>query len=305
MLKKIMITGGLICNSLYAFNLSICKVLDHEAIDAVVAGIKDSLKDDDDIKYDIESCQADMALGYQIATKFVNSKADVIVAIGTTPSQCVFKFAKKNKAKLVFASVTEPNDISKYFKDCNTTGVSNFIDLAPQLKLFKKLQPNLKNLGILYSSSESNSVSIIKKLEIACKEEGIELVKQSIQKSSDIPQAIAELRKKVDAVFITNDNTALGGIPYIVKACDKVKIPVYVSDTDQVAKGCLAALGPNQYELGKQTGKLIKKIKDGADINDMPIEYPDTMELYINETKAAELGIKIPDDILKEAKIKC
>lgn len=301
MLKQLMISGVLLCSYANAFKVSICKVVEHEAINSVVEGIKDYLKGED-IEYCIETCQADPALGYQIATKFVNSKPDVIVAVGTTPAQCVFKFAKSGKAKLVFSSVTEPNDISKNLDNCNTTGVSNFVALKPQLELFKKLQPKLKKLGILYNSGESNSISIIKKLEAECKDQGIILVKQSIQKSADIPQAINKLKTEVDAVFITNDNTALSGIPFIVKACNKVKIPVYVSDTDQVAKGCLAALGPNQYKIGEQTGKIIKRLKDGENINGIRIEYPENTELFLNKEKASELGITIPEEVLKEAK---
>lgn len=301
MLIQLMIAGGLLCDCAGAFNVAIIKVVEHEAINSVVEGIKDELKNED-ITYDIETCQADPALGYQIATKFVTSEADIIVAVGTTPAQCVFKFAKSGKAKLVFSSVTEPRDISKNFDNCNTTGISNFVALKPQLELFKKLQPKLKKLGILYNSGESNSISIIKKLEKECEVQGITLIKQSIQKSADIPQAINKLKTDVDAVFITNDNTALSGIPFIVKACDKIKIPVYVSDTDQVAKGCLAALGPNQYDIGKQTGKIIKQIKNGEDINKISIEYPATTELYINKEKADKLGINIPDELLKEAK---
>ena len=110
------------------------------------------------------------------------------------------------------------------------------------------------------------------------------------------------MKTKVDAVFITNDNTALSGIPFIVKSCDKDKIPVYVSDTDQVANGCLAALGPNQYNIGIQTGKIIKRIKSGEDINKIEAQYPNKTELYINKQKAIELDINIPEKIEKEAK---
>ena len=104
-------------------------------------------------------------------------------------------------------------------------------------------------------------------------------------------------------MFITNDNTALSGIPYIVKACNKSNVPVYVSDTDQVVKGCLASLGPNQYEIGRQTGRIVKKIMDGEDINDMPVEYPDKTELFINKTQAQKLGMEVPDDVLDTAKV--
>ena len=296
-LKQLIAMGlfcSCVCADAEAFKVSIIKVVEHEAINAVVEGIKDELKGRG-VKYDIETCQADPALAYQIATKFVNDKTDVIVAVGTTPAQCAFGFAKLGKpkaklgqAKLVFSSVTEPTGIAKSFANCNTTGVSNFVSLKPQLELFKKLQPKLKKLGIIYNSGESNSISIIKKLEKECAVQGITLVKQSIQQSADIPQAITKLKTNVDAVFITNDNTALSGIPCIVQACDKVKIP--------------AALGPNQYEIGRQTGRIIKRIQNGENINEISVEYPDTMELFLNKEKAKELDITVPADILKEAK---
>ena len=301
MLKGIF-AACVMCCSAFAYKVSICKVVEHEAINSVVAGVKDELKGKN-VDYDVETCQADAALGFQIATKFVNSNADVIIAVGTTPAQCVFKFAKSGKTKLVFSSVTNPGDIAQSFAKSNTTGVSNFVDLKPQLELFKKLQPNLKKLGIIFNPGEANSVSIIKKLEIERQALGIELVKQAIQQSADIPQAANRLRAEVDAVFITNDNTALSGIPYIVKACNKSKVPVYVSDTDQVVKGCLASLGPNQYEIGRQTGRIVKKIMDGEDINDMPVEYPDKTELFINKTQAQKLGMEVPDDVLDAAKV--
>lgn len=164
MLKKTIIIGEIICNSfVFAFNISICKVMEHEAINSVVTGIKDELANEN-VSYDIETCQADSVLGYQMAAKFVNSNTDLIVTVGTTPSQSVFKFAKQKKTKLVFSSVTNPGDISRSFGDTNTTGVSNFVDLKPQLELFKKLQPNLKELGIIYNSGETNSTSLIKNL---------------------------------------------------------------------------------------------------------------------------------------------
>ena len=91
---------------------------------------------------------------------------------------------------------------------------------------------------------------------------------------------------------------ALSGMENIISICKKNGIPVYVSDTDQVEKGCAAALGPNQYDIGVQTGKIIKRIINGEDINNIEIQYPTTNELYIN-TKSV---VKIPDAIKTRAK---
>jgi putative ABC transport system substrate-binding protein len=91
---------------------------------------------------------------------------------------------------------------------------------------------------------------------------------------------------------------ALSGMETIVETCARNNIPVYVSDTDQVEKGCIAALGPNQYDIGVQTGKLVQQIAEGKDVNSLEIQYPDKTELYVN-TKSV---LKIPDSIIVQAK---
>jgi putative ABC transport system substrate-binding protein len=231
----------------------------------------------------------------------VNSGGDIFVSIGTIPAQASFKLAKQKKIKLVFSSVTNPSSISSSFKGANTTGVSNFVALRPQIELFRKIQPKLRKLGILFNTGESNSVDIVEKLKIVTKEMGIELIEQGIQKASDIPQAINSLAQKAEAVFISNDNTSLTGISFIVSVCDKKKIPVYVSDTDQVVKGCLAALGPNQYQIGVQTGKMIEKLLNGVDIDTIPVEFPSNTETFVNLNAAKELGLTISKEILDGA----
>jgi putative ABC transport system substrate-binding protein len=317
MLKKITIVSLLIaacaffvCKKYYSSpviqpnsvrTISICKVIEHEALDSVALGIMDYFKDNKNVQFKIDTCQNSQALALQIVSKFVNSGGDIFVSIGTMPAQTSFKLAKENKIKLVFSSVTNPSSIASSFKGTNTTGVSNFISLKPQVELFRQIQPKLKRLGIMFNTGESNSVDIVKKLKSVIEEMGIELVEQGIQKASDIPQAINSLAQKVDAVFISNDNTSLTGISFIVSVCNKNKIPVYVSDTDQVAKGCLAALGPNQYQIGVQTGKIVEKIIKGVDVDTIPVEFPSSTEVFINLEAAKELGVIIPKDVLDGA----
>jgi hypothetical protein len=88
----------------------------------------------------------------------------------------------------------------------------------------------------------------------------------------------------------------------VVKICTEHKIPVYISDTDQVSKGCVAALGPNQYEIGKQTAEIINKIKNGRDINSIEVEFPSGVEIVVNPDSAKKIGLTIPEDILNKAK---
>ena len=159
----------------------------------------------------------------------------------------------------------------------------------------------MKKIGVLYNPGELNSVSIVNQLKKLCPQMGLELVLQTATKSSEVPQSAIKLAGNCDAIFISNDNTSLSALPNIIKAAGEVKIPVFVSDTDSVKDGAVAALGPNQYELGRQTGKMIVRILNGEDIAAEPVEFPQKTELYINLTAAAKAGIKVPTEIIKEA----
>ncbi|MDR1267347.1 MAG: ABC transporter substrate-binding protein [Holosporales bacterium] len=286
-----------------SMRVKICKAVEHAALNSSAAGVADFLKQkgaEQGISYDVsvDTCQGNMALASQIMEKVAGEKVDVVVTIGTLPSQCAYRLAKKGKLKaVVFVSVTNPDDVARALPHANVTGVSNFVPLEPQIELFKKIQPGIKTLGVLYNPGEPNSVAIVERLRPVCEKMGVVLKLQAIPRASDIPQATERLAKEADALFISNDNLALSAIPNIVALCSKRKVPVYVSDTDQVAHGCLASLGPNQYEIGRQAGKMVAQIAEGKSPNTIPVEYAETRELHVN-TKGP---IGIPESVRAEA----
>lgn len=289
----------------------ISKVIEHPALNATVQGIIDALESsgyiqNQNLDLKVESAQANPALAGQIASKFVHMNPDVAVGVGTISAQSFSKYASQNKIKLVFSSVTDPIGASLVLnlKDTNQniSGVSNFIDLEPQLLMMRQILPNLKKLGILYNPGELNSVSIVKKLEQLCQTLDITLIKQTISKTADGAQNALKLAQEVDAIFISNDNTALSALPIIINSARKKKTPVFVSDTDAVEAGAIAALGPNQYEIGQQTGRMIIRLLKGEDVSEQPVEFPDKIELFINLDAAEELNVSIPKNLLKTAK---
>lgn len=288
----------------------ISKIVDHPALDSTVEGIKDALKEKgyiagSNLELVIESAQGNASLAAQIAAKFAGHKPDVTVGVGTGSAQPLAKYAQKGEVKLVFSSITDPigANLVKNLEhpDSNTSGVSNFVDLKPQLELFKKLQPTLTTLGIIYNPGELNSVAIVNKLKVEAPKLGITLIEQAANRTTDIPQATTKLVNQVDAIFISNDNTALSALSNIIAIATKVKKPVYVSDTAAVVQGALAALGPNQYDIGIQTGQIIAEILAGKNINELPVQFPTKTDLYLNTDTAKTLGIAIPQELLEKA----
>eukprot|EP01037_Dinobryon_pediforme_P013253 gene13253-13361_t len=272
----------------------ISKSAAHPALDSTTEGVIDAIKaggyrEGENLEIRIENAQGNPALAAQIASKFVNQSAD------------------EGRAKLAFSTVTDPvasSVVSSLENPGNSTsGASNFVDLKPQIRLFKRIQPSLKKLGIIYNPGEINGVVIVKKLEEIAAEFDIEIVKQTISKTADVPQAASGLCERCDAIFISNDNTALAGFQSIVKACMEKKIPLYVSDTDDVEHGAVAALGPNQFKVGQKTGRLVLRALEGEDLGAIPVEFPneEDLELFLNLDAAKNVNLDIPEDIIKSA----
>jgi putative ABC transport system substrate-binding protein len=288
----------------------ISKVTEHPALNETERGIVDYLlahHDNNKQKLDIRvtSAQGSAILASQIASKFSSTNPDVVVGIGTIAAQSLAKYAIKGQTKLVFSSVTDPIGaklaISAEKLQDNITGVSNFVSLEPQIALFKEVLPNLKLLGVIYNPSESNSHSINAKLQEICPQYGITIVKVGATKTSEVPQAALSILDKVDAFFVSNDNTALGALQTIVKIANKQHKPVFVSDVDAVHQGALLALGPNQYDIGKQTGQIILSVLNGQAPSQIQIQYPLQTELVINLKAANTIALTLPRQVLQRA----
>ncbi len=106
--------------------------------------------------------------------------------------------------------------------DSNVTGTHDRGPLDKQVALIKEIQPNIKKLGIIYNSSEINSVIQAQKLKDACKPLGIDVVELTVNSVNDVQQ-VAEgfLGGKVDAIFVPTDNIIASSIPTLMAVANK------------------------------------------------------------------------------------
>ena len=147
------------------YKVFVSQVAEHPALDSTRLGILDTMKKhriapNQNLEFRYESAQDNPIGADQIATKFVRDKPDLVVGLGTISAQSFIEFADERKVKLIFSSITDPVSAGlmkdqTHLKD-NITGVSNFIELEPQLELFKKILPSMKKIGILYNPGEPN-----------------------------------------------------------------------------------------------------------------------------------------------------
>tara|TARA_B100001248_G_scaffold260540_1_gene249012 strand:- start:30343 stop:31341 length:999 start_codon:yes stop_codon:yes gene_type:complete len=291
--------------------VSVIQVVEHPALDATRKGILDELKEqgyspENNLKWSFETAQNSPLLASQISQKFAFDKPDVIVAIGTLAGQSALRPARTQDIPVVFSSVTDPLGaqlVSSLERPAgNVTGVSNLIPVVPQFELFREILPQLKRIGMVYNPGEINSVKMVELCQAAANELGIELITAMAEKSIDVNAAAHHLTAEgVDALFVSNDNTALSAFKTLIKIATENNIPVFCSDTDYVYFGALAALGPNQYLHGRQTGRIIIDILKGKAPTEIPVGFPEKTELFLNQKMAKTLGITLPSKLIQEA----
>lgn len=315
-MKKMVITLLLaVCAaSAYAapIKVGISQIVEHPALDAARRGIIDSVSEcgfieGKDVIYDVQIAQGNVATANQIARKFVGDKVDLAIGIATPNSQAIKQVVDRSglDIPIVFAAVTDPvgaklvNSIEK--TGSNITGVSDLTPIKAQLEVFREFGLNVKTVGILYNPGEQNSRALVDIAKEAAKELNIRIVEAAVTNSSGVYMAAKSLVGRVDGIYVPTDNTVVSALESAIQVAYESDIPFIMGDTDSVIRGALAAKGFNYYKHGLQAGKIVCRILKGEKAADIPVEFQQDLEFYVNLKAAKEMGVKVPESVIKSA----
>lgn len=274
-----------------AITIGIAKVVDHPSINEIEKGIKDGLKDKN-IKIEVKSANGEIATADLIAKSFKMSNMSAVIGIGTLPSQAL-KSANTD-TPVIFSCVTD--SVSANLKGDNITGICDRLDTTyDELKLLKKSFPKVKNIGIIYSTSELNSLAHIKDIETSAKKLNLNVIKLGVTNSSEIPQVTTNLLNKADAIYVPIDNLVVANISYLITKANEKRKPLIASDSSSVKLGALFSIGLDYYELGKQTANILLEVLNGKKPSDIPVQMAKNTRLFVNKETEKLLNVKIGD----------
>jgi putative ABC transport system substrate-binding protein len=281
------------------------QLVEHPALDASYRGFVDALAaagyiDGKNIAIDFQNAQGEQANCVTIADKFANDRVDLILAIATPAAQAVAN--RTSTIPVVVTAVTDPESAklvkSNAAPGTNVTGTSDLTPVAAQIGLLKRLIPGAKTVGLLYCSSEQNSVFQIDLAKAACRDNGLAFIDATAVNSNEVQQAVQSLVGKVQAVYAPTDNLMASSMPVIAQVTTAAKLPLIVGEENMMKAGGLATYGINYYELGKQTGAMaVDILKTGKKPAAMPIQYLEKADLSVNTATASAIGVTIPADL--------
>lgn len=287
--------------------IGVSKIVSHPALDAVEKGLQDELAAEKvNARFDLQNANGDANTAASIATKFKSEHVAVAVGIATPTAQALVNTLRTTP--VVFSAVTDPvkaglvRSLTKGGK--YVTGVSDMTPVKQQIELLLKMK-KVKRLGHIYTSSEENAVVLAGVVRQACNDLHIEYVETTVSKSAEVKQAVQAIVRRVDALYISTDNTVVSALSAVTDVAMKNKIPVMSADPSSAEKfPVLAAWGFDYYKMGRVTGKMVAEILKGKKPEQMPTRFmtkASDVDLLINLDVAKKLGLTVPKDLVKTA----
>ena len=261
------------------------------------AGLKEGV----DFQVDYQNAGFDDNIAIQIGQSFSAENVDLMCAIATPSATACYAAAEDKDIPVIFTAITDP--VAAHLDSGNVTGTSDKLPVEAQLDLIRKLQPEAKTIGIVYTTSEPNSVSAIAEYEEKAGDYGFEIDAIGVTAQSEVTQAVDTLiSHKVDCLSNLTDNNVVGTLAAVLEKTNEAGIPVYGSEVEQVKLGCVAAAGIDYIKLGRQTGVMAAKVLKGeVSCADLPFETISEYGVYVNSAACSELSITLPEEIVAVA----
>ncbi len=292
-----------------SYKIGVTMIVEHPVLTAMFNGFKDELKakgyvEGKNVEYEVKNAQGDITNATAIAKQFVNSKKDLIFAVGTPSIQAAARETKD--IPIIYAGMTDPvaAGVAKTMEKPggNLTGNSDWVDPEDDLKLLKQALPEFKSIGTIFNASEANSKSWVDRLDAVAKAQGLKVVSVPVANTGELQMAAQSLAGQVDLIFIGPDNTVASGMEVVAKAANSAKkMTASINETD-VDRGILIGLGVDYYKLGQMAGAQADQVLKGKNPGDMPVEKLTQLSISVNTKTQEALGVKIPASVMANAK---
>ena len=284
------------------YNIGICQLVQHEALDAATQGFEDAVKEglgEENVTFDEQNAQGDSATCSTIINNFVSSNVDLILANATASLQAAA--AGTSDIPILGTAVTEYGvalDLTDFDGTVggNISGTSDLAPLDQQAAMLNELFPDAKTVGLLYCSAEPNSQYQVDTVKAALEDLGYTCEYYAFSDSNDISSVVTNAVADSDVIYVPTDNTAASNTELINNICLPAKVPV-IAGEQGICSGCgIATLTISYYDIGYEAGLLAYDILvNGADPATMEIKTAENVTKKYNKTICDALGITIPD----------
>lgn len=288
-------------------NIAVVQLVTHPSLDEIRQGVYDGLSEQgyvegENLNINYQNAEGDINILSTIAQSVVAEEPDLIFAI-TTPVTQAFQNVT-TEVPIVMVGVTDPvsagiiDDLDQ--PGANITGVSDAVSYEDQFELLLKLMPETKKIGMIYTTSEDNSLAETEAAREVAEELGLKVQIEGVASTLDMQLVAQNLASQVDAIYVGSDNTIASAFETLVDATDAAGIPVFTTVDVMVDQGALSAVAINQKDIGLLGAEVAKLIIDGEEAGNVPVQFLDNLQAVVNFDTAERLNINIDETLKSE-----
>ena len=282
--------------------IGICQMTKHPSLDQASDGFKDAViaaLGDDNVVFEEQDAAGEYATCGVVIDGFIAEGVDLILANSTTPLQVAV--SATDKIPILGTSITDyaaALNMSEWTGSVegNVAGTTDLAPLDQQAAVIAELFPEAQNVGLLYCSSEPNSVYQIRIIGEYLADMGYTCTEFAFADVNDMSYVVETACENADVIYIPTDNTCATYTENIANVVLPAGIPVVTGDTSTCAAAGVATFSISYYDLGWVTGEMAVQILSGeADIADMAIQSAGEAAKMYNPANCEKLGITVPD----------
>ena len=252
---------------------------------------------------DESEAYADEEEAAQAVRRWRDAGADLIVALSTTgariteaeaPDVDVLFLSNDPLAAGLVSDETSPGG--------RLTGVTFRAPTDRTLALGARVVPGLTRIGLPYPPDDPAAIANRDVAQEAADELGITLVTAEFTDAGDIAAAVDQLAADgVQSILLSTSPVATRALAETAAAAATHGLPVLANSP--LAQFAVVSLSPDTVEIGRQLGRQAARLLSGAEPSQIPVEDPNRFVLTLNARVAAELGLQLGEDLMREANV--
>jgi putative tryptophan/tyrosine transport system substrate-binding protein len=162
--------------------------------------------------------------------------------------------------------------------------------------------PKAKVLGVIANPANPSNPPMLDDLRARTAAMGMTVHSVTLRFPEELDAALDALAAgKPDALQLLGDAANLDLGDRIASFAIEHRLPFFASYPAVVELGALLGYGAARRKLLTRAGYYVKRILDGANPAELPVEQPTQIELWINLKTAKALGITMPDSLISGA----
>ncbi len=299
--------GAVITIPAHQYQVAILTPVTHPALEQIENGFKDQLTNAKvPCVFTTYNANGNQALMRSQVEEILHKKYDLIFTVATHATKLMKEVSTKKQitTPIVFGAVNEPVQLdlvkSKESSGNHLTGTTEEDDYPKQISLLFQLKPNIKNLLLVYDSTQGAGKDKAKlEVEKLLQARGVNVKTVEVFNSQEINQKVHGLMDGLDVVMILKDNTVVPAIDALIKLCERYGVTLFSTDLDSVDKGAALGFGVHESSFGIDAAKLAEKILVGKKTpSQLPIIVVDDYHLKVNSKAIDKQGLKLDPGFL-------